>query len=170
MLLAKIATVLSFVLGPFCHAIASSKSFDNALALIESQSDLTLFARLVRRDPELVKLYSSAKDVTIVAAVDSPFPDAETSAIIYSNKAYIRGVLQDTVIEGQYPTKAITTSPIYANTKLSNPRFVNTLRGRAVAKLIERDGKKTVDIGVGNSANITQGVCPPKHRDDWPMN
>lgn len=155
----NIPLILLFVLLPFCFATTSPEaSSNNALALIESQSDLTLIASLIRRDPELVKLYSSVKDATVIVATDSSFPTTNTSAIVYSNRACIRAILQATVIEGQYPTGAITTDPVYANTKLSNPRFVDTSRGRAVAKLVEINGKKTVDIGVGNRANITLGV------------
>ena len=135
---------------------------NNALALIESQSDLTLVAGLIRRDPVLVQLYSSVTNATLVTAVDSSFPTTNTSALLYANREFLRAVLQGVVIEGQYPTTDITTDPIYANTMLRDPRYINTTRDHAVAKLVELDGKKTVDIGTGTRANITTGVRSPE--------
>ena len=157
MLTPNVASLLPFLLLPLSFA-TSAVVFSNALALIEAQSDLTLIAALIRRDPELVKLYSTVKNATVVAAVDSSFSIIDPNNIIYSNKAAIRAILQDTVIRGLHPTSAITTDPIYPSTKLSDPRFVDTSRGRAVAKLVEIDGKKTVDVGAGKRANITIGV------------
>lgn len=157
MLTTNFTSLLLLLLLPL-YATTSAVAFDNALALIESQSDLTLIAALIRRDPELVKLFSTVKNATIVAAIDSGFTTIDPNNIIYSNRAPVRAVLQDTVIRGLHPTSAITKDPIYPSTFLSNPRFVDTSRGRAASKLVEVDGKKTVDIGSGTRANIIQGV------------
>ena len=157
MLLPNVAPLLLFLLLPF-YATASAVASINALELIKSQNDLTLIAALVRRDPELVKLYSTVKNATIVAAVDSSFISIDPNNIIYSDRAAVRAILQDVIIRGLYPTSAITTDPIYPSTFLSNVRFVDTSRGRAASKLVEIDGKKTVDVGAGFRANITQGV------------
>ena len=157
MLLPKVASLLLFLLLPL-YATTSAVTTRNALALIEAQTDLTLIAALVRRDPELVKLYSSVRNATIVAAIDSSFPSVDPNNIIYSNRAGVRAILQDVVIKGLHPTSAITKNPIYPSTFLSDPRFVDTSRGRAVSKLVEIDGNKTVDAGAGVRANIVQGV------------
>ena len=157
MLVPSVVSLLLFLLLPFL-ATTSTVASSTALALIEAQSDLTLIAALIRRDPALVKLYSTVKNATIVAAVDSSFTSLDPNNIIYSNKEAVGAILQDIVISGLYPTRTIITKPIYASTKLVNPRFVDTSRGAATAKLVEVDGKETVNIGSGVSANITQGV------------
>lgn len=162
MLFPKIVPLLVFILLPLCYTTVSS-NFSNALALIESQGDMTLIAQLIRRDPDLVELYSSVKNVTVVAAVDSSFSTINTSSPLFANTTFVRDNLQNIVIEGQYPTNTITTNPIYANTKMSDPFYANTSRGRAVAKLNEVDGKNRVELGTGTFANITQGVCQNSH-------
>ena len=148
---------LLLLLLPF-YAIPSVVASKNALALLAAQKDTTLITALVKRDPELVRLYSTVQNATIVAAVDSSFTTIDPNSLIYSNRDSIRAILRNLVIEGVYPTKAISKKPIYANTKLVNPRFVFTSRGSAVAKLVEVAGKKTVDVGAGTRANITRGV------------
>ena len=157
MLTSNLASLLLLSLLPL-YATTSAVVSHNALALIEAESDLTLIAALIRRDPVLVKLFSTVKNATIVAATDSGFGFTDPNNIIYSNPAALRAVLQDTVIRGLHPTDAITKNPIYPSTFLSNPRLVDTSRGRAASKLVEIDGKKTVDVGSGLRANITQGV------------
>ena len=157
MLCPRLVSLLLFLLLPL-YATTSAVATRNALALIEAQSDLSLIAALVRRDPELVKIYSSVRNATIVVAVDSSFPSVDPNNIIYSNRAGVRAVLQNVVIRGLHPTSAITKNPIYPSTSLSNPRFVDTSRSRAVVKLVEIDGSTTVDAGAGVRANITQGV------------
>ena len=157
MLFPNVASVILFLLLPF-YATTSAVTYKNALALIEAQPDLTLIAALIKRDPVLVKLYSTAKNVTIVTAVDSSFTSTDPNNLIYSNRAAVRAVLQDIVIRGLHPTSGITKKPIYPSTELTDPRFVDTSRGRAVSKLVEINGKKTVDVGAGTRANITQGV------------
>ena len=160
MLLPNAASIFAFLLLPF-YATTSAVASQNALTLIEAQSDLTLIAALIKRDPVLVELYSTATDVTIVAAVDSSFTSTDPNNPIYSNRAAVRAILQDIVIRGLYPTSAITKNPIYPSTELTNPRFVDTSRGRAASKLVEINGKKTVDVGSGTRANIVQGVRVP---------
>lgn len=150
-----VSLILLFLLP--CYA-TTSVAARNALALIEAQPDLTLIAALIRRDPELVKLYSTAKDVTIVAAVDSSFTTTDPNNLIFADRAGVRAVLQDIVIRSLVPTSRITKIPIYFSTELTDPRFVDTSRGSAVSKFVEVDGKKTVDVGAGVRANITQGV------------
>ena len=157
MLTPNVTRLLLLLLLPF-YAIPSAVASLNALALLEKQSDLTLVTALVKRDPVLVKLYSTVQNATIVAAVDSSFTSIDPNNIIYSNRDSVRAIVQDIVIRGLHPTSAITTDPIYPSTYLSNPRYVFTSRGRAVAKLVEVAGKKTVDVGSGSRANITQGV------------
>ena len=157
MLTSNLASLLLLLLLPL-YATTSAAVSHNALALIEAESDLTLIAALIRRDPVLVKLFSTVKNATIIAAVDSGFGFTDPNNIIYSNRAALRAVLQDTVIRGLHPTSAITENPIYPSTFLSDPRLVDTSRGRAASKLVEIDGKKTVDVGSGLRANITQGV------------
>ena len=157
MLTPTLISLLLFFLLPL-SATTSGVVSKNALAFIEAESDLTLIAALIRRDPVLVKLFSTVKDATIVAAVDSGFGFTDPNNIIYSNRAAVRAVLQDTIIRGLHPTSAITKNPIYPSTFLTNQRLLDTSRGRATAKLVEIDGKKTVDVGAGLRANITQGV------------
>ena len=152
----NVVSLILLLLLPFCAT--TSVAPRNALALIEAQPDLTLIAALIRRDPELVKLYSTAKDVTIVAAPDSTFTTTDPNNPIYADRAGVRAVLQDIVIKGLVPTSRITKIPIYFSTELTDPRFVDTSRGSAVAKFVEIAGKKTVDVGAGVRANITQGV------------
>ena len=152
MLTPNVTRLLLLLLLPF-YATAL-----NALELLKKQSDLTLITALVKRDPELVKLYSTVQNATVVAAVDSSFTSADPNNIIYSNRDSVRAILQDIVIRGLHPTREITTDPIYPSTYLSNPRLVFTSRGRAVAKLVEVAGQKTVDVGSGDRANITKGV------------
>ena len=160
MLIPNITSLLVFLLLPL-YVTTSAVASQNALALIEAQSDLTLIAALIRRDPELVKLYSTVKNATIVAATDSSFTSIDPNNLVYSNRAAVRAILQDNVIRGVVPTSGITTKPIYPSTKLTDARFVDTSRGRAVSKLVETDGKKTVDVGAGTRANIIQGVTLP---------
>lgn len=160
MLIPNLASLLLFLLLPL-YATTSAVAALNALTLIEAQPDLTLIAALIRRDPELVKLYSTVKNVTIVAAIDSSFTIIDPNNIAYSNRAAVRAILQDIVIRGVIPTSGITTEPIYPSTKLTDARFVDTSRGRAASKLVEVDGQKTVDVGAGIRANITQGVTLP---------
>ena len=160
MLVPDVASLLLFLLLPL-WATTSAVASQSALALIEAQPDLKLIAALIRRDQELVKLYSTVKNATIVAAVDSSFTSTDPNNLIYSNRAAVRAILQDIVIRGLHPTSAITTNPIYPSTELSDPRFVDTSRGRAASKLVEIDGKKTVDVGAGTRANIIRGVRRP---------
>lgn len=155
MLTPNVVSLLLFLLLPHWASAAASS---NALALLEAQSDLTLITALVKRDPELGKLYSTVKNATIVAAVDSSFPIMDPNSVRYSNRSSIRAILQNIVIRGLYPTSAIIKDPIYSSTFLTNPRYVDTSRGRATSKLVEINGKKTVDVGAGSRANITQGV------------
>ena len=159
MLTPNLSSLFSFLLLllPF-YATVSAVASNNALALLAKQKDLTLITALVKRDPELVKLYSTVQNATIVAAVDSSFTSIDPNNLIYSNRDSVRAILQDIVITGLYPTNAITKRPIYANTKLTNPLYADTSRGSAVAKLVEIAGKKTVELGAGSRANITQGV------------
>lgn len=157
MLTPNLTTLLPFFLL-LLYATTSAVASNNALAFMEAESDLTLIAALIRRDPVLVKLFSTVKNATIVAAIDSGFQFTDPNNIIYSNRAAVRAVLQDTIIRGLHPTSAITENPIYPSTFLTNPRLLDTSRGRATSKLVEIDGKKTVDVGAGLRANITQGV------------
>ena len=160
MLIPNVASLFVSFLLPL-YATTSAAASQNALGLIEAQPDLTLITALIKRDPELVKLYSTVKNATIVAAIDSSFSSIDPNNILYSNRAALRAILQDIVIRGLYPTSRITKKPIYPSTELTDTRLVDTSRGRAVAKLVEIDGKKTVDVGAGSRANITQGVrCP----------
>ena len=155
MLTPNVVPLLLFLLLPlWASAVAPS----NALALLEAQSDLTLITALVKRDPELVKLYSTVKNATIVAAVDSSFPIMDPNSVRYSNRSLIRVILQDIVIRGVYPTSAITKNPIYPSTFSTNPRYVDISRGSVTSKLVELNGEKTVTLGAGSRANITQGV------------
>ena len=160
MLIPHVASLFLFLLLPL-YAITSAVVFPNALSLLEAQPDLSLITALVKRDPELVNLYLTVKNVTIVAAIDSSFTSIDPNNLIYSNRAAVRAILQDIVIRGIIPTSRITTTPIYPSTELSDARFVDTSRGRAASKLVEVDGKKTVDVGAGTRANITQGVTLP---------
>ncbi|KAL8791779.1 MAG: hypothetical protein Q9195_005655 [Heterodermia aff. obscurata] len=150
-------TFLLLVLLLQLYVTTSAVASRNALALIEAQPDLKLIGKLIRRDPELVKLYSTAKNATVVVAIDSSFPITDPNNIIYSNRAANRAALQDSVIRGLHPTSRITTKPIYPSTELTDARFVDTTRGRAASKLVEIDGRKNVDTGAGTRANITQG-------------
>ncbi|KAG7005398.1 hypothetical protein G7Y79_00020g049260 [Physcia stellaris] len=155
MFIPNAVSLILLLLLPLCTT--TSVAPRNALALIEAQPDLTLIAALIKRDPELVKLYSTAKDVTIVAAPDSTFTTTDPNNVIYADRAGVRAILQDIVIKGLVPTSRITKKPIYFSTELTDPRFVDTSRGSAVAKFVEIAGKKTVDVGAGVRANITQG-------------
>lgn len=162
----KIVCTLAATILPLCEAHnGSSAPAGSALALIEAQPDLTLVAGLIKKTPGFVEFYSTIKDVTIFVAPDDKFGDTDPNSVLYSNEEFIAAILKDIVVEGVYAAKDITTTPKYANTKLTNPRFVDTERGAAVAKLVEVDGKKTVKVGGNTTASVTEAVssnsCTP---------
>ena len=150
-------------LSAFLTTPSLATHYPNALSLINAQPDLTRIAAYIKADPFLVDLYTHARDVTITIPVDSGFPPG-TPPPSLTARPLLRAIVSEFVIEGVYPLKSFRqegegTGATYANTKLAGPEeYVNTSRGRALAKLFRQAGKPSVELGLGVSANVTQGV------------
>ena len=156
MYLKKLLSLLAAFVLPLCIAATKTPAPPgSSLELIESQKDLTLVAGLIRNHPDLVALYSKVKNVTIFLPPDSTFTEKDPNSSLYTTNAEsTKSILKAVIVEGLYPASAITTVPRYLNTKLTSPKYVDTSRGKAVAKLVETNGKKTVDIGVDTSSYV----------------
>ena len=155
MYLVPIALLIA-TLSSISYAVSSS--YPNAFALIEAQSDLKIISTLIKRDSELVNLYQSVKDVTIFTAVDDSFPpqDRDLNAPPFTNKTFIRAVLNQIIIEGVHPTSSFTHQPKYYKSKLTDPDYVNLSSGAAVARLVKLNNKNTFLAGSGVSANVIE--------------
>ncbi|KAG8530497.1 uncharacterized protein KY384_005000 [Bacidia gigantensis] len=148
----KLSVLLSCFLLPFTYAAPAS--YPNALALIEDQSDLTIIRTLINRDSELISLYKTVKDVTIFAAPDDTFPARDLDVPPFTDKAFVRAVLQQIVVEGVHSTDDFTPKPVYYESKLTNSTYANLSLGAAVARLVKLNDKSNFLAGGGVSANV----------------
>lgn len=130
----------------------------NALEAIESQKDLSFITSIVKRDPALVKLYTEAKDVTVIAADDSAFEGDTLDEYPYNSIDLTRAALQFFIQDGQYTLDDFTPTPKYVPSKLTNASYANLSRGNQPVKLVEIDGKKIAYLGSGYPSPITKGV------------
>ena len=149
------STPLAFLvclLISFSHA--SPTVYPNALALIEAQSDITIIATLIRRDPELVEFFQSVKDVTFFAALDSTFPVRDLNVPPFTNKTFVNAILKQLTLEGIHPTSDFISRPQYLNSKLTDSAFVNLSRGSAVGRLVKLNGKNNFRAAGGTSGNV----------------
>lgn len=143
-------------------AAAAASLPPTAIALLEQRSDLTIITSLVKRDPFLTHLYSTVTNVTILAAVDAGFEGfSDITVGPLNDRGLVRNILQYIILEGEYPTSAITTTATYAPTKLTNTSYVNVSSGKQSIRLVEEQGggKKTVATGQGSVVDIKDGVC-----------
>lgn len=165
MIFPKLTTLLVCALSTISYAAVVKPP--NALALLESQDDLTFITTLIKRDPVLTRLYKTAKDITVAAPTDQSFKDLlNTSSIDLDGplfpKDLVRAVEQELVLEGRYPLSSFKKKAKYVPTKLANRTYVNLSSGRAVCRLALQNGQKTLHFGGTRISNVTQGVSPPK--------
>ncbi|KAL9595332.1 MAG: hypothetical protein Q9219_006509 [cf. Caloplaca sp. 3 TL-2023] len=150
--------------------------YPNALALINAQPDLTIIATLINRDPELINLYQSVKDVTIFTAPDDTFPNKDLNVPPFTDKPFARAVLRQIIVEGIHPTSEFTAKPKYYKSKLTDPDYVNLSLGAAVARLVRLNNQNNFLAGGGLSANVLEsGANLPftggiVHKVDSPIN
>ena len=126
-----------------CTTLSAAVLPANGLAALESQNDLKILTGLIKKDPYLVNLYKTTKDVTIVAAIDSSFPIKDINDPLYS-RDFVRLIAVALLIEGIYPSSAVTTDPKYPSTKQDDPNYAKTSRGKVPARLQTKNGKDTV--------------------------
>ncbi|KAL9044848.1 MAG: hypothetical protein Q9214_002044 [Letrouitia sp. 1 TL-2023] len=106
MIFSTLTTLLVCTLSIFSYAAVVKPP--NALALLESQDDLTIITTLIKKDPVLIRLYRTAKDITVVAPTDQSFKTLlNTSSIDLDGplfpKDLVRAVEQNLILEGRYP-------------------------------------------------------------------
>ncbi|KAI4211757.1 MAG: hypothetical protein LQ351_005531 [Letrouitia transgressa] len=138
MIFPKLTTLLVCALSTISYAAVVKPP--NALALLESQDDLTFITTLIKRDPVLTRLYKTAKDITVAAPTDQSFKDLlNTSSIDLDGplfpKDLVRAVEQELVLEGRYPLSSF----------------------KKKAKLALQNGQKTLHFGGTRISNVTQG-------------
>ncbi|KAL8952255.1 MAG: hypothetical protein Q9222_001819 [Ikaeria aurantiellina] len=132
-----------------------STVYPNALALLEAQGDVTIITTLVRRDPELVDLLSSAKNITFFAAPDYTFGAVDLNAPPFTNKTFANAVIKQLTLDGSHPTSDFTTQPQYFNSRLTDRAYVNLSRGAAVGRLVKfDDNRNNFRAGSGTNANV----------------
>lgn len=136
-------------------AYTAPAPYPNALALINDQPDLTIISTLIKRDNVLVDLYTNVRDVTIFAAPDNTFPSQNLDVPPFTDKVFVRAILQQIIAEGVHPT-TFTPKPKYYKSALTNPDFVNLSLGAASTRLVKLNGQNNFLAAGGLGANVLE--------------
>ncbi|KAL8867816.1 MAG: hypothetical protein Q9174_005415 [Haloplaca sp. 1 TL-2023] len=150
-----VPTILALLTCLLPSSLCAPAPFPNALALIEAQDDLTLIATLINRQPDLVTLFSTVKNVTIFAAPDYTFPNRDLDVPPFTNTTFVNAVLRQVVLEGIHPTRDFQPQPQYFKSKLTDPEYVNLSGGAAVGRIVKlNDTNNFRAAGGGSTSNV----------------
>lgn len=143
-------------------ALASSALAQSNVTLqqaLNSSMDLSTLNGVLGLSPELLTALNGAKNITILAPSNKAFsqvPNATLNALT-SNAGLITALLQYHVLNGTYPSSAITNMSAFVPTLLTNPLFTNVTGGQRVqAKL--SSGNVTIFSGLLNNSTVTTPV------------
>lgn len=137
-----------------CVAAQEALNLTAALSATPDLSNLTSYVSLF---PELLSTLGSAQNITILAPSNEAFAkflDSDAGSLI-NDTGVIQAVLQYHVLNGTYPGSAITETPAFVPTLLSNESYTNVTGGQVVEAV--KQGENVVFYsGLLSNATVTK--------------
>ena len=139
-------------------ASAQSMNLTAALAATPELSNLTSYVSLF---PDLLSSLAAAQNITILAPSNEAFAkflSSPAGAVINSNDSRsIQAVLEYHLLNGTYPASAITDTPSFVPTLLTDSSYSNVTGGQVVEAV--RQGDSVVFYsGLLNNSTVTTAV------------
>ena len=129
-----------------------------ALAGVPELSNLTSTLGLFE---DLVAAVASAPNLTLLAPSNKAFEDflASDQAAALNDTDLVQAVLSYHVLNGTYPSSAVTDKPAFIPTLLTNETYSNVTGGQVV-QVVKKDDKVVIFSGLGANSTVTQAVSP----------
>lgn len=140
-------------------SIASAQTAGLAAAL-NSTASLSVLNGVLAGSPALLGQLGGLTNITILAPSNEAFAkvDNATLAGLTANPGLLAAVLQYHVLNGTYPSSAITNTSTFVHSSLTNPLFTNVTGGQVV-NAISRNGNVTLYSGLLANSTVTTAVC-----------
>jgi uncharacterized surface protein with fasciclin (FAS1) repeats len=138
-------------------AAAQQQNLTAALSSSPQLSNLTTF---VSQFPQLLQSLSQASNITILAPSNDAFSEflsSDAGGMLASDPGLLQAVLQYHVLNGSYPSSAITNTTAFVPTLLTNASYANVTGGQRVAAALV-DGNVTFFSGLLANSTVTQAV------------
>lgn len=138
-------------------ALASVASAQSITDLIGQTPSLSTLGALVAANPPILDALSNASNITIFAPTNDAFSNFLTSAVnqsIAADPGLVAAVLQYHVASGAIPSTAITSTPAFPKTLLTNSTFTNVTGGQVV-KAQAVDGGVVITSGLLSESHVT---------------
>lgn len=122
-------------------SVAAQAPADLASAL-GAESDLSTLASLVGNYSELVTAVASTPNLTLLAPSNKAFEDFAAGPLgaALNDSGIVAAVLSYHVLNGTYKSDAITDTPTFVPTLLTNETYTNVTGGQVV-EAVAKDGK-----------------------------
>jgi uncharacterized surface protein with fasciclin (FAS1) repeats len=129
-------------------------------AALNSTDELSTLQSVI--PASVLQSLSGLSNITILAPSNNAFGqiDNETLSGLAANEGLLTGVLQYHVLNGTYPSSAITNSSVFVPTALTNNLFANVTGGQVV-KAVSMDGNVTFYSGLLSNSSVTTAVSIP---------
>lgn len=137
-------------------ACASAQEALNLTGALGATPDLSNLTSYVSLFPELLSALGSAQNITILAPSNEAFAkflESDAGSLI-NDTGVIQAVLQYHVLNGTYPASAITETPAFVPTLLTNESSTNVTGGQVV-EAVKQEDKVVFYSGLLSNATVT---------------
>ena len=149
-----LSTILSLAA---CTAIVSAQQPPNLTAALASTPELSQLTTLLSSNQQLVQALGRAQNITILAPSNEALAklNASGAASALLDPAVVQATLQYHVLNGTYPSSAITETPAFVPTLLENRVFENVTGGQVV-EVLKKGEDVLVYSGLLSNASVTK--------------
>ncbi|KAL6711173.1 hypothetical protein ACN47E_005704 [Coniothyrium glycines] len=138
-------------------SIVSAQTTPDLAGALSGSSDLSALNGVLAASPELLQSLGGLTNITVLAPSNAAFAavDNATLAGLTANPGLLAAVLQYHVLNGTYPSSAITNQSAFVPTSLTNTQFTNVTGGQRV-EVINEGGNVTIYSGLLANSSVTQ--------------
>lgn len=134
-------------------------AFAQSLTDVISQTpDLSTLGSLVGQYPTIASTLANATNITVLAPTNAAFSSflaqPGVNASITADPGLVIAVLSYHVLQGTIPSSAITETPVFAKTLLSNTSYTNVTGGQVV-QAQAMDGGVMITSGLLRESHVT---------------
>lgn len=138
-------------------ALASLASGASLTEVISQTPDLSTLGSLLQQFPDVASTLAGATNITVLApsnAAFSSFLTAAVNASIQADAGLVPAVLSYHVLSGVVPSSAITATPAFAKTLLTNATYANVTGGQVVKAQSASDGGVVFTSGLLQESRV----------------
>lgn len=148
------------ILALASFALAQNETVPDLAAALNSTDELSTLQSVIPAG--VLETLAGLTNITILAPSNSAFGkiDNETLSGLTSNEGLLTALLQYHVLNGTFPSSAITNTSAFVPTALTNPLFTNVTGGQVVEGVTSGDNVVFYS-GLLTNSTVTTAVCDP---------